>query len=186
MTETGPATYRPSAARALVDPPRSLSGFSLEALPAPDPGYNPWAHFAVRCKACGDDAFHVGAYPTTAWDPSPHADVAPGETLLRPPHRLRCADCGDVSTIFDARTDGYDGVLNGGCRYESGESGEVFSEGRYRVAADPTYNIELEELEQIATQVGGGVKATDLFDWINIHAESLDGGEAIDFGYECA
>ena len=88
--------------------------------------------------------------------------------------------------IFDAHTDGYDGVLNGGCAYESGSDGEEFSPGSYEVTVCVTYNIDASELDELASSAGAEVKATDLFDSLSITATSVSGGPHLEFHYECA
>jgi hypothetical protein len=141
--------------------------------------------YAVSCKACGNDSFHVGWFPLATPDPSPYFEVLPGEIIERPPHRLRCAGCNTVETIFDARADGYDGLLNGGCGYESGEVDETFTPAPHRVVVSPVYNIELSELEALAHEIGK-IKPTDLFDAVAIAATPVGGGPTIELGYECA
>jgi hypothetical protein len=90
-----------------------------------------------------------------------------------------------VGTIFDARTDGYDGILNGGGPYESEKGEHRFTDVICKVVLSPTYNIEVEELQELAAGAGPHVKATDLFDWINIIA-TLPDGEPFEVDYECA
>ena len=148
--------------------------------------YVPWMFFEVRCKACGSDEHRLGSYVEIAPDPSPYPRAAPGEKILRPPHRLKCERCEATDTIFDARTDGYDGVLCGGGPYESGQTGERFTDIVCRIAVGATYNIELEELRELAAGAKSDVKATDLFDWINIVATPLEGGKPLELDYECA
>ena len=186
MSEAG--KLRAAAEEAAGQPPKSFSAFALAALPPkPQPGMAllPWVDFAVSCKSCGCDDLRVGSFVENVPDPSPYPHAAPGEQILRPPHRLKCERCGAVATIFDARTDGYDGVLNGGCTYASGESGEQFSDVVCKVVVAATYNIDLTELQELAAKAGPAVKATDLFDWINIIA-SAPGGEPLELDYECA
>lgn len=175
------------AARAANDPPSSLSAFVVTPI-VPNEGPEPllWVSFSVACKSCGDGKFEVSSFPVIAPDPSPFHGVAPGDALLRPPHRLRCARCGSTGTIFDARTDGYDGVLNGGCAYESGIDGEAFAAGPFEVIVTLSYNVEASELEELARSEGGEKKATDLFDGLSITATSVSGEPAFEFPYECA
>lgn len=179
-------TPSPEAALAAREPPASFSAFDLHPIepePGPDALIN--AFYSVSCKTCGRDDFHFGSFPTTATDPSPHHDVEPGGAVLRPPHRLRCAHCGSTAPIFDARTDGYDGILSGGGPYQSGVTGEVFGGAPCKVEIYATYNIGLGELQELAAAAGSGVKPTDLFDWFNILLTPTDGGEPFELDYEC-
>jgi len=185
MREAG--TWTAEAKRAAGDPPASLSAFALTAI-APDNGPEPLssASFGIGCKSCGRDEFEVASFPVVAPDPSPYYGLAPGDIFLRPPHRLRCSHCGNAGTIFDARTDGYDGILGGGCAYESGSEGEDFAAGPFKVIVSATYNVEGSELDELAASAGGGAKATDLFDWLTIIATPVGGGSPLELSYECA
>jgi hypothetical protein len=86
--------------------------------------------------------------------------------------------------LFDVRTQGYDGVLNGGGAYESGTEGKAFIPGRFHVVVGFIYNIDLTELEQLASEAR--VSAPDLFDWISIVGTATDGSANVELGYECA
>ncbi|HZZ89493.1 MAG TPA: hypothetical protein VFE13_14275 [Caulobacteraceae bacterium] len=162
-------------------PPTSFSRFKLAAVDPP-PAKEPvrYAAFALNCASCNGGQFHVGSFPVIAPDPSPYYKVAPGQTIDRPPHRLRCAGCGATEVIFDTRSDGYDGKLNGGGRYESGEAGETFTDAPYEVIAYAVYNIGLEELEELAPRAGPDAKPSDLFDWFNLLALPVGSGTAWD------
>ena len=175
------------AARAADDPPKSLAAFSVTPI-KPDDGPTPlpWVSFNVGCKSCGHQEFEIASFPIIAPDPSPYYGVASGDTLLRPPHRMKCSCCGSVGTIFDARTDGYDGILNGGCPYESGADGEDFTLRPFKVIVAVTYNIEISELEELASSAQAEIKATDLFDNLSITATCPSGGQPLEFIYECA
>lgn len=56
--------------------------------------------------------------------------------------------------------------------------------GRYLVSLALTYNIELEELRELAKSAG--VLPADLFDAIEIDANPLDGQDRLSFSYECS
>ena len=86
--------------------------------------------------------------------------------------------------MFDVRTQGYDGVLNGGGAYESGTEGKAFVPGRFHVVVAFTYNTELEELRGLAREARVGV--SDLFDWISIVGTASDSVPNIELSYECA
>src|SRR5688572_27163522 len=99
----------PEAEEALRAPPNCLSGFSLSALPLEEGGLNLAVDFALSCKRCAGSIFRIFGFPS--------GNLA---MPFRPPHRLECVSCNHAVPLFDARTQGYDGVLNGGCAYESG------------------------------------------------------------------
>jgi hypothetical protein len=140
--------------------------------------------YSVACKNCGAFKFRISCYPATGaqrllsrWLLIPNAS-------LRPPHRLRCMACGVSGTLFDARKDGYDGILNGGCAYESGSRGEVWLSKPSRISVYLTYNIDLAERKQLAAEAS--VLPSDLFDGYTIRCELLNGGKSFELEYECA
>lgn len=177
-------SWTAEAARAVSEPPRSLSAFTLTATP-PSSGPSSTVDFAISCKSCGGQTFALSSFPRTTPAPSPYVGLEPGETLHRPPHRLKCARCDSPGMLFDARTDGYDGHLNGGCAYESGEDGEVFMADTFRTTVSVTYNIALAELEELATEADAAT-TSDLFDALAITATPTDGGDVLSLDYECA
>ncbi len=140
--------------------------------------------YSLTCEACGSERFAVSAHPVIVPDPSPYHALTPGDTLQRPPHRARCAECGHIAALFDPRRQGYDGVLGHGSGYECGDEGEAFLDGPYRLAVSLTYNAEAEELVEIAEEAD--VKPADLFDWIAIAGKPIEDAEPIDWDYECA
>jgi hypothetical protein len=170
-----------AAAAAARQPPTCLAGFSMFLLPA---HHEVSVDYEVRCRTCSEGRFHISGFPIVAPDPSPYFAVAPGETVWRPPHSLMCAHCGAGGRVFDARTNGYDGVLNGGCSYESGNTGERDLEGVFKVTIALAYNTELPELLEAAQEAKVGM--ADLFDWFTISGEPVDGGRPIELDYECA
>lgn len=169
------------AAEAVKNPPSCISGFGFSALP---PGrINLAVEFSLTCKGCSGSAFQILAFPLLVTDPSPYYGLVPGDTFQRPPHRLRCTSCKTETPIFDGRTQGYDGVLNGGFAYESGESGEAAIPGEFTVIAMFFYNIEMAELLELAAEAN--VRPADLFDAFSIVATPLRGDTGLTLDYEC-
>lgn len=179
------ATVRaPSAAEAERTLPRALSNFRSITIPLAPGALDIVVDFKLSCLTCSAEIFQISAFPLVVPDPSPYAQVRPGETLYRPPHTLKCVSCGAEHPLFDVRTQGYDGVLNGGGTYESGTDGKEFMPGRFHVVVAFTYNTELEELRELAEEAR--VRASDLFDWIAINGTATDGVPNIELSYECA
>ncbi len=166
-----------------ANPPANLDDFALSVASPPNSDYPPKVCYELKCKKCGGDTFSITAYPLVAPDPSPYYQVASGETIQRPPHSALCAGCGNRAKIFDARKDGYDGILNGGCGYESGEDNEGLIAGPFKLSVLLFYNIELEELREFAAEKN--VQPSSLFDFIEIKAMPGE-GEPIFFDYKCA
>jgi hypothetical protein len=140
--------------------------------------------FRLACKQCGGGTFRILSHPLIAPEPSPYFEVAPGEVIYRSPHRAECVRCGEVGSIFDGRSDGYDGVLNGGCSYETGAGDMVSRSAECAVTVSLTYNCDLAELREFAVEAG--VHPADLFDWIAIVGQPTDGGVGFAVDYECA
>jgi hypothetical protein len=173
----------PEPALALTEPPRSFSAFALTPM-VPPPGAErlQWAHFAISCKACGHNAFHLGAHPVVP----PAAGGSLEYTNLRPPHRLRCGRCEATEMLFDPKTDGYSGVLTGSSDAAGGDPVEIFTPTAMPTFVVATYNIQLQELKELAALAGDEVKPTDLFDWINIIQAAPPGDEYyLELDYSC-
>lgn len=173
--------HTPEAAEAICRPPSCIATFSISSLPATRPTLV--AAFALSCAACGRSAFEILAYPRRVGS-SDYLDMKPGDVFYRPPHRLRCVSCRKATRLFDARKQGYDGVLNGGCSCESGLMREAPIPGAFRVVASFFYNIELGELRELAAEAN--VMPSDLFDAFAIVGTPIDGGPDLVLDYECA
>ena len=174
----------PAAAEAVRIPPSCLAFFSCIPRPLEREGMADTVDFALKCHTCAADTFQILAFPLVAPDPSPYSGIEAGQTFFRPPHRLRCTTCGTEGPLFDVRTQGYDGVLNGGCTYESGDKDESSIPGDFRIVVSVFYNIEIEELKEIAREAG--VNVSDLFDAIAIFGSKVGIGDDIELSYECA
>jgi hypothetical protein len=178
-----PGTPRPEVDLAAREPARSISAFTLQYQPPPPgPRYLEIAYFLVGCRSCGHDEFHLGAYPTSP----PTSWAAPDKPILLPPHRLRCARCGSTNMLFDPKTDGYNGVICNLSAVAPGGPEEMFSPTPLKTHVTSSYNIDLPELQQLAAEAGNGVKATDLFDWINIIQSAPEQDYYLELDYECA
>ncbi|MDP3736380.1 MAG: hypothetical protein Q8R02_03265 [Hyphomonadaceae bacterium] len=172
-----------SATFAAGQPPSCIAGFKHRLLPLMESDFEGSAKFSLACQ-CGADAFAILSHPLIAPDPSPYYLVEPGEVMFRPPHRLRCASCGVITPVFDAKTQGYDGVLNGGCSYESGDQGEQAAAGAFRITVWFFYNVGLDELEEYAAEAS--VSPSDLFDSFGLTGEPVGEGDPFEVNYECA
>jgi hypothetical protein len=178
----------PLAALATRSHPRALKGFALSALPIGSGGAaDITVEFQLNCLGCGGSTFRIYSFPLVVPDPSPYAGLDPGETLFRPPHSAECVQCGTRASVFDARTDGYDGVLNGGGPYESGGDREASFPGEFTVVVWLTYNVDAEDLDDLyQTAREAGVEPADLFDWMGIQGTATDGSAPFSVDYECA
>lgn len=173
----------PAAIEATKTPPSCLSSFSLNTLPLKSGDLGLGVEFALACKNCSTSTFRIFGFPIVAPTPSPYYGVEAGETFFRPPHKMECVSCGAEGALFDVRVQGYDGVLNGGGSYESGINDEQAVPGQFSVVVTVSYNIELDELRELAEEAS--VNPSDLFDWITITGVSTRVG-TIEFSYECA
>jgi hypothetical protein len=178
-----PGTPRPEVELAAQEPARSLSAFALEYQPPPSgPKYLEIAYFAVSCRSCGNDAFHLGAHPTSPPTSWANADRA----ILLPPHRLKCARCGATEMLFNPKTDGYNAILCGVSDLRPGGPEEMFSPTPLKTYVTSSYNIDLDELQELADQAGNGVRPPDLFDWINIIQSTPEEDYHLELDYGCA
>jgi hypothetical protein len=147
-----------------------------------DPDFG--VEFAVSCQTCNHAVFMFSGFPIIMPDPSPYEELRPGETLWLSPHNLKCVNCGTVAKAFDARTDGYDGIVHGGNAHESGTVGEAFVPGTFNITITVIYNNDLEE--QIEPANKAGVQPLDLFDSFVIRGTPVGDGKPFEEVYECA
>jgi hypothetical protein len=177
--------WTPAAALAVKQPPASLSQLALTVIESEN-GFDPdfGVEFAVSCKTCNHAVFKFSGFPIVMPDPSHYDELRPGQTLWRPPHHLKCVNCGNVAKAFDARTDGYDGILNGGNAYESGTHGEAFVAGTFNITITVVYNNDLDE--QIEPAKEAAVQPPDLFDSFVIRGTPVEDGMPFEEVYECA
>ncbi len=170
--------------QAIDGAPLSLMALRTVRLPSEGGADKPAiVRYSVSCANCGADQFRISGFTT----PRPTGFLSfltRQARVVGPPHDLKCLGCAKDARIFDARTDGYDGILNGGSAYVSGEDAKVLLDQRVNVAVTLTYNLNLDELTQLAADAG--VQPCDLFDWITIECEPMDGARSFDFSYECA
>jgi hypothetical protein len=170
-----------AAAVAVINPPSVLDNFKVTLRSADEPD-TVLVQFDLSCKSCEGKEFFVGGFPKTM-DEGNDYGLEAGAVLWLPPHRLVCASCKSAAPIFDPRQHGYDGALG---REYFGEVGEGTDEvsGRSNVSVSYYYNIELDELNELASEEG--LRPADLFDGFSLSAEPIDGGELIELDYECA
>lgn len=142
-----------------------------------------FVHFRIGCRACGAARFQILSRPKLVRKPS-YFGLKRGDTLLRPPHELRCADCGKADVLFDPRSHGYDGVHGHVSSYECSDVDAEPASGVYRVTVSLGYNIDWEELTELS--VKARVSPCDLFDVFWLRGEPLDGGRPLQIDYECA
>lgn len=177
----------PAAAEAERAPPSCISGFRHTAMPLARKALALGIDFKLGCQNCPNETFQISAFPLIAPDPSPYAELAPGETFNRPPHTLRCTRCATERLLFDARKHGYDAVVNDAAAYESGVEGvdaKAFIADHFKIIASFFYNIDLHELNDHAHRAK--VTPSDLFDWVVISGSAADGADDLELSYECA
>ena len=136
---------------------------------------------ALRCT-CGGEKFNLTAFPVILGEDAHEIGMDPGEVMHRPPHSALCTSCGTNINVFDARIHGYDGVLNEGCSYDSGEGAAAIIAHNAEVKLTPAYSIDDEELSELAEEAG--VPKSELFDAITIIASGSD--STVELFYECA
>jgi hypothetical protein len=142
--------------------------------------------FDISCGHCAANKFQIFCFPKIAPDPSPYYMLEPGQTLYRPPYSLKCMECGKKALLFDIRKHGYDAVLNDIASYESGEEGESETavDGDFNVTVSVGYNVELEELLELAAEAS--VQPQDLFDTISINGINASGDILFAADFECS
>jgi hypothetical protein len=177
-------TYEEEVDYLISTPADRVAGFALTLNPsAREAAYPIEIRYELRCKSCGGDAFRFFCFPLVAPDPSPYFGIEPGQAIARPPHAAQCVDCQARASVFDGRTDGYNGRLNSFFAYESGETGEDAFPGIYRLMVTLVYNIDVDELMELGSNAS--VSAPDLYDWIGIECVPVGEGDSFALDYKC-
>ena len=155
-------------------PPRLLSNFSAVFEWNAGRHDPPQAWFRIKCAACQRDAFTATEIfvSLAARDDYPAEPLPVGLSL-------QCASCRHAAPLFHRARDGYDGELGNSNWLVSevsmmrplGDHENDLAAARVRVGF--TYNIDLEELEELASPVGRN--PPDLFDWFNVEADQGKG-----------
>lgn len=153
-------------------PPRLLQGYRCgPAKVESDKGVY-FIGFSISCGACA--ATHLTLHAFRGPDGETNGLVA-----------SRCAGCGQTRKLFDWRSHGWDGEvvfddpetpLGALADLDSYQGPGSFT-GQFTLSF--TYNIDLDELQETATD--NQKQVADLFDWFNI----LCGGEQV-WDWECA
>jgi hypothetical protein len=137
-----------------------------------------YRHFSIQCGHCSAGRFVILQRRRNSIDAI--GDAIVGLTL-------RCSLCSAESSVFDARTDGYDGALGhnaslaGTARVEPlvGPTGKFLPPARVKVVLTYQGDGYLTVAEE------DGIPAVDLFDWIEVKALLNDEWTAV-WDYECA
>jgi Zn finger protein HypA/HybF involved in hydrogenase expression len=97
-----------------------------------------------------------------------------------------CDNCGNSRVFFDSDRDGYDGRLGNGTSYEQATTvAEIecpkCAAKSHKVECGLTYNIDADELDELAESDGGGHLA-NLFDALYVSAECASCQRTFDVG----
>ena len=158
--------------------PRTLSAFIIErAAVEQEPGVV-FRHYTLLCSHCRNNRF-------TLLQRRRNSIGAIGDAIVG--LSLRCSHCGTNKSVFDARTDGYDGVLGhneilaGASREEplAGPNGTELSAVRVRAT------LSFNGADYLAIAKEEGTPAVDLFDWFEMFALLNDEWTSV-WDYECA
>lgn len=160
------------------DRPRALSEFIIErATVEQEPGVL-FRHYTLLCSHCRNNRFTLLQQRRNAIDPIGDAIVGLS---------LKCAQCGTQKSVFDARTDGYEGALGynkdlaGATREEPLADASGAALETVRVRATLSFNGD----GYLAIAEEDGIPAIDLFDWFEMFALLNDEWTAV-WEYECA
>lgn len=175
-----------AATLALEKPPGCIAAFSSTPIEI-DGDLDICARFQLTCKKCSSSNLKIMCYPIVVKEEGKYAMKEIGDVIERNPHHVVCTECGERHLVFDSRKHGYDGALGNESSYENGTGKEkpiACEIENYHVHVVFTYNIELDELNEIAEREK--LEAQELFDWFHIIAITPEGEELRDINYECA
>jgi hypothetical protein len=148
------------------EPPHCLSAF--DAVPAGQEGdeYAAAATYAIRCKGCGNDTFHLRGITRIVKDGGNHVHIGV---------QSKCAKCARDETLMNVSRSGYDGELG-----QLGHlAGEDIDERLHNVSDEPqlvnvqfVYSIDLPDLLEHAR--ARNLAPQDFFDHVTVICRAGD------------
>ena len=159
---------------AAVTPPSRLSSFQTARVASRENEVN----YAVRCRCGSEDATIISEFDEH-------------EQFWLEPLIYKCNACGLSTTLFDAREDGYDAVINGLSAYEPRIKDEPVScsacgSKRHKVMASYQYDYADGEIEE-EWGAEDRHRMPDVFSSAGFEVTCIQCGEAQWLGgYECA
>lgn len=185
--------WTPIAKEATITPPSSLHGFThsvIEPEIDSEDEISESVEFELACKHCGSDQFYVGGFVVDLEAGKSFFGKTKYETVLAPPHRLKCAHCGETHVLLDPNIHGYEATVGEESTCHTGTPGEdveEFTEEALSVHISFSYSDSEENEEELRAEAAQVVKpVSNLFDEATITGYDEEGDAIIEYTHELA
>lgn len=181
------------AKEAVTTPPNCLHGFTYSVIEPEldsEDEISESVEFEVACKHCGSEEFYIGGFVVDLEAGKSFFGKTKYETVLAPPHRLRCAGCGHVETLLDPNIHGYEATIGEESTCHTGTPGEdeeEFTEDALSVHISFSYSNSEEAEEELRAEAAQVVKpVSNLFDEVTIAGYDEEDDAVLEYTHELA
>ena len=181
------------AQEAVNTPPSALHAFThrvIEPELDSEDEISESVEFEVVCKHCGSEEFYVGGFVVDLEAGRSLFGKTKYETVLAPPHRLRCAGCGHLETLLDPNIHGYEATLGEESTCHTGTPGEdeeEFTEEALSVHIAFSYSDSEENEDALRAEAAQVVKpVSNLFDEVTITGYDDEDDAVLEYTHELA
>ena len=185
--------WTPIAKEATITPPNNLHGFTYRLVePEIDSQdeISESVEFEIACKHCGSEDFYVGGFVVDLEAGKSLFGKTKYETVMAPPHRLKCADCGHTELLLDPNIHGYEATIGEESTCHTGTPGEdieEFTEEALSVHISFSYSDSEENEEELRAEAAQVVKpVSNLFDEVTITGYDEEDDAVLDYSHELA
>lgn len=192
-TEINHEIWTAIAQEAVTTPPSCLHGFTYSVVEPElesEDEISETVEFEIACKHCGSDEFYVGGFVVDLEAGKSFFGKRKYETVLAPPHNLKCAGCGHVETLLDPEQHGYEATLGEESTCHTGTPGEdeeEYTDEPLNVHFAVSYSDSEENEEALRAEAAQVVKpVSNLFDEATITGYDEEGDAIIEYTHELA
>lgn len=181
------------AKEAVNTPPNCLHGFTYRVI---EPEFesedeiSEAVEFELACKHCGAEDFYVGGFVVDLEAGKSLFGKRKYETVMAPPHRLKCAGCEHTETLLDPNMHGYEATIGEESTCHTGTPGEDtedFTEDALSIHFSVSYSDSEENEEGLRAEAAQVVKpVSNLFDEATIIGYDDEGDAVLEYSHELA
>lgn len=183
--------WTPIAKEASQIPPNCLHGFThhiVEPELDTEDEISESVEFELSCKHCGSDQFYIGGFVVDLEAGKSFFGKTKYETILAPPHRLKCSSCDHTSVLLDPNIHGYEATIGEESTCHTGTPGEdeeEFTEEALSVHISFSYSDSEENEDELRAEAAQVVKpVSNLFDEVTITGYDDEGDAIVEYSHE--
>jgi len=181
------------AKEATTTPPNCLHGFTYHLVQPEidsEDEISESVEFELACKHCGSEEFYIGGFVVDLEAGKSFFGKRKYETILTPPHRLKCAGCDHTSVLLDPNIHGYEATVGEESTCHTGTPGEdeeEFTEEALSVHISFSYSDSEENEDALREEAAQVVKpVSNLFDEVTIVGYDEADDAIVEYTHELA